>query len=100
MTAGSNQASQLPAIRGQTAPAGATRGISRGSKGIRAKGLDGKPLKTQPAQGMTLADYALGGAWGTGVSWASNGAKGGKENLSSAGNPRVATAPCWRKPKA
>lgn len=73
-----------------------TRGSSRGKPG-KARGLDGQPLVPQAGAGMTLQDYAVGGAWGTGGAWQSNG---GKENQSSAGNPRIATAPCWRKPKA
>jgi hypothetical protein len=75
--------------RGQTAPTvnGGKRGASRG---FQTKGLDGQPLKTAYG-GMTLKDYAAGGNWG----------QSQKETnaTSSAGVPRTATAPCWRKPK-
>lgn len=102
LNTGQSESSRFPAIRGQTAPApalGAIRGASRGKTGRVAKGIDGRPIQSQqrPRVGMTLQDYAVGGAWGTGDAWSSIN---GKENQSSAGNPRTATAPCWRKPKA
>ena len=44
------------------------RGSSRGKPG-KARGLDGQPLVPQAGAGMTLQDYAVGGAWGTGGAW-------------------------------
>jgi len=57
--------------------------------------LDGKPLEPLRMQGMTLQDYAKGGAWGT----AQSGFFGSSSGNASAAT-RTATAPIWRKTRA
>ena len=86
--------SQLPAIRGSTAPE-KVRGASRESVS-RVKGLDGKPLTSHGGvRGLTLHDYAKGSEWGSGVPYS----RDGFNDASTQANSRQKTAPCWRKPK-